>query len=65
MTYEEAMAAVDAGKSVRRPPHGAGWKIKRFFPQYLGCVNPHTGSDYQYVPSDEDRDATDWEIYPA
>lgn len=53
------------GARVRRPGMGRGWSIF-----YIGagavkgyyCLNPHTGSDYQFYAQAADIGATTWEI---
>ncbi len=68
MTYDEAMerAKANPGLGVREKRMQAKWKIVwlnlkagdgDFF-----CINPITGSNYQYRPSDADKASTKWGI---
>jgi hypothetical protein len=66
MTFDEAMLAARKGKTVCDPSWmSPGWKIiyYRKFVQYF-ALNPHTGSDYQYMPTDAHKASTTWEIAP-
>lgn len=62
MTFKEAMRDARAGYRVRESRMSKGWKVgwfaaaKGFF-----CINPHTGSEYQYRPTDADKASTTWE----
>ena len=59
MTYSEAGTKAREGKAIRHPDHSPGWKIVAHN-DVLFCVNPRTGSDYQYMPSTEDVLRKDW-----
>ena len=59
MTYSEAVTQARQGKAIRLPTHQKGWKIIAYN-AVLFCVNPHTGTTYQFVPSTEDTQRTDW-----
>lgn len=63
MTFDQAMAACKSGRFVRNAKMSAKWKI--FYDKATDgfyCLNPHTGSDYQFRPSDEDKLSKQWEL---
>lgn len=71
MTYDEAMGVAKAnpGHGVREKLMQARWKIIYIKWPKLGrrpaggdffCINPITGSSYQYHPSDADKASHKW-----
>lgn len=62
MTYKQALAQARDGYRVREKHMGKGWtigyfrKAKGFF-----CINPHTGSNYVFMPTSAEVASTDWE----
>ena len=66
MTFDDAMKICKAGKKVRASHHGPGWSIfyvKSGEAKGFYCLNPHTGSNYAFRPSEEDIKAIDWMVY--
>jgi hypothetical protein len=65
MKFKDAMdKAVDKDKYVRHPDMGKGWTVGvlPLFPGELWSFNPHTGSEYAYTSSTEDRERDDWYV---
>jgi hypothetical protein len=66
VTYEKAVAACRAGVSIRHPGMSKGWKIESApGTDVLFCINPHTGSDYQFVATPDDLARADWQVARA
>ena len=60
MTYDEATALCRTGKPIRHPDMSKGWKIVAGG-DALFCINPHTGSDYQFIALPADLARNDWQ----
>lgn len=62
MNYREATTAARTGSFIRHPGMGPGWTIGVLsgHGRLLWCLNPHTGSEYQYSPADSDQHRADW-----
>ena len=64
MTYEVAMAHARDGHRVREARMSKGWTVACFVsrPGDYFCVNPHTGSNYLYHPTDADKASSQWSL---
>lgn len=64
MTFDEAMALVDAGRSVRFSGTPRGWVV-RLVPGHGRCiVNPADGSarHWRFFELESEMQATDWRL---
>ncbi len=61
VTYEQAVFAAKEGQAIRHPDMADGWVI-RWHERARGLfnINPHTGSDYLFTPTAEERERVDW-----
>lgn len=67
MTFDLAMKFAREGNKVRHAEMGERWSvfyIKSGKAKGYYWLNPHTGSNYAFIPSLTDRAAMTWEIMP-
>ncbi len=71
LDYDTAMHFARKGKYVRCDEYmSPGWKIGRVvlrgetakYAPGLYCINPHTGSEYQFTPQAIDTKSVQWRI---
>jgi hypothetical protein len=64
LTWQQAREACVAGAAIRHGDMSPGWKLMLGDGGSFFAINPHTGTDYQYNPTDFDKDRNDWVILP-
>lgn len=64
MNWDEANAALDEGKHVRRSTWGEGWKIGKDASGTIWSLNPHTGDERVFTLYETETTATNWRIVP-
>ena len=61
LTWAHAKEACIAGAAIRHGDMSPQWKLLHSGGKFF-AINPHTGTDYQYNPTDFDMNKEDWEI---
>lgn len=60
MTYADAMRTIKQGHPCRDElTMQPGWMVRRIGPD-LYNINPHTGSNYGFTPTEPQRKSKDW-----
>lgn len=68
MNFDAAMVCAKKGRRVSRKGMSPGWTIAWLMQRgtpgggAFFCINPHTGSNYQFTPSAVDKASENWSI---
>lgn len=70
MNFDDACRACEEGRAIRHPGMSPRWTIQCIptpspprDPRYkhnLYCINPHTGSNYAFMPTEAEMARNDW-----